>query len=64
MAYGVPRSERRVRIEAALDMVELQDRAGSQVRTFSGGMKRRLEIARGVIHAPEVLFLDEPTIRP
>jgi ABC-2 type transport system ATP-binding protein len=43
-------------------MVELTERAGSQVRTFSGGMKRRLEIARGVLHYPQVLFLDEPTI--
>jgi ABC-2 type transport system ATP-binding protein len=62
MAYGVPRAERAQRIDAALRMVDLSDRAGSQVRTFSGGMKRRLEIARGVIHSPEVLFLDEPTI--
>jgi ABC-2 type transport system ATP-binding protein len=62
MAYGVPRAERAQRIEAALRMVDLSDRAGSQVKTFSGGMKRRLEIARGVIHSPEVLFLDEPTI--
>ena len=61
-AYGVPRSERGPRIDAALRMVELLDRGDSRVRTYSGGMKRRLEIARGVIHSPEVLFLDEPTI--
>lgn len=62
MAYGVPASERGERIDGALKMVALSERAGSRVRTFSGGMKRRLEIARGVIHSPEVLFLDEPTI--
>ena len=62
MAYGVPRTERSQRIQAALQMVDLADRAGSQVKTFSGGMKRRLEIACGIMHSPEVLFLDEPTI--
>ena len=62
LAYGVPRQERPARIRAALEMVGLADRADSQVITFSGGMKRRLEIARGVLHYPEVLFLDEPTI--
>ena len=59
--YDVPRATRRQRISAVLQMVELSDRAGSKVNTFSGGMKRRLEIARGILHAPEVLFLDEPT---
>ncbi|HZT97404.1 MAG TPA: ATP-binding cassette domain-containing protein [Chloroflexota bacterium] len=62
MAYGVPHEERGPRINAALKMVDLDDRAGSPVKTFSGGMKRRLEIARGILHSPEVLFLDEPTI--
>ncbi len=62
MAYGVPRRERPERIRAALEMVGLEDRADAQVMTYSGGMKRRLEIARGVLHYPEVLFLDEPTI--
>jgi ABC-2 type transport system ATP-binding protein len=59
--YDVPRSTRPKRIKEVLEMVELADRAGSKVNTFSGGMKRRLEIARGILHSPEVLFLDEPT---
>ena len=60
--YNVPRAERRSRIDGVLEMVELHERAGSQVQTFSGGMKRRLEIARGILHYPQVLFLDEPTL--
>ncbi|MGH2445415.1 MAG: ATP-binding cassette domain-containing protein [Candidatus Limnocylindria bacterium] len=60
--YGVPGSERAARIAEVLEMVELSDRASSIVMTFSGGMRRRLEIARGMLHTPEVLFLDEPTI--
>jgi len=60
--YGVPGDERDARINEVLEMVELSDRAKSVVMTFSGGMKRRLEIARGMLHTPEVLFLDEPTI--
>ena len=60
--YDVPAAVRKERIADVLEMVELTDRAGSQVRTFSGGMKRRLEIARGVLHTPHVLFLDEPTL--
>jgi ABC-2 type transport system ATP-binding protein len=60
--YNVPSSERDARIDEVLEMVQLADRAKSQVMTFSGGMKRRLEIARGMLHTPEVLFLDEPTI--
>ncbi len=60
--YGLPARVRKERISEVLEMVGLEDRAESQVRTFSGGMKRRLEIARGVMHHPEVLFLDEPTL--
>jgi ABC-2 type transport system ATP-binding protein len=60
--YSVPGAERRKRIDEMLDLLQLSDRASSQVRTYSGGMKRRLEIARGMLHQPQVLFLDEPTI--
>ncbi len=59
--YGVPRAARRQRIDICLETVGLADRAAAQVKTFSGGMKRRLEVARGILHAPELLFLDEPT---
>jgi ABC-2 type transport system ATP-binding protein len=62
MIYHVPRGERKARIEHVLELVGLADRANEQVRTFSGGMKRRLEIARGLLHRPAVLFLDEPTV--
>src|SRR3989454_7613916 len=60
--YSVPASERRARIDEMLALLQLSDRADSQVRTFSGGMKRRLEIARGMLHQPQILFLDEPTL--
>ena len=60
--YGVPGALRRQRIAELLRVVELSDRAASLVKTFSGGMKRRLEIARGVLHHPQILFLDEPTL--
>jgi ABC-2 type transport system ATP-binding protein len=60
--YGVPRSVVRSRLGEVLELVGLADKSKAEVRTFSGGMKRRLEIARGLLHAPVVLFLDEPTI--
>lgn len=60
--YGVDRETRKKRIGELLKFVELWDRKDEQVKNFSGGMKRRLEIARGLIHHPKILFLDEPTI--
>jgi ABC-2 type transport system ATP-binding protein len=60
--YGVSAADFRKRVDEVLDLVELKDRRGDIVKTFSGGMKRRLEIGRGLIHYPAVLFLDEPTI--
>ncbi len=60
--YGVPRAERGARIEEVLRLVGLKERAGDIVRTYSGGMRRRLELGRGLLHEPQVLFLDEPTL--
>ena len=60
--YGVPASEQKERINRILKLVELEDRADDLLRTYSGGMRRRLELGRGLIHYPKVLFLDEPTV--
>jgi ABC-2 type transport system ATP-binding protein len=60
--YHVPRKVRRERAETLLKLFELWDRKDSPVKQLSGGMKRRLEIARGFLHTPKILFLDEPTL--
>jgi ABC-2 type transport system ATP-binding protein len=60
--YNVPRSEMKNRIHEALRFIGLYERRNDFVKKFSGGMKRRLEVARGLIHRPQVLFLDEPTL--
>jgi ABC-2 type transport system ATP-binding protein len=62
LVYNVPAAVRRQRIEQVFKMMELWDKRNSTVRTYSGGMKRRLELARGLLHYPRVLFLDEPTL--
>src|SRR4030042_844370 len=60
--YGIPARERNAWINEMLDLVDLQDRADDLTKTYSGGMRRRLELARGLLHRPAVLFLDEPTL--
>ena len=62
MIYKVPKQERPARIQQMLEMVDLTEAANRYVKTYSGGMKRRLEIARGLLHRPAILFLDEPTV--
>lgn len=60
--YGVPPGEQKERIDRILKLVELENRADDLMRTYSGGMRRRLELGRGLLHYPKVLFLDEPTV--
>jgi ABC-2 type transport system ATP-binding protein len=60
--YSIPKDEQEQRIEELLKLVDLWERKDSLVRTYSGGMRRRLEIARGLMHHPKILFLDEPTL--
>jgi len=62
MIYHTPRASRAARIDAVLRLVGLEERRRDLVKTFSGGMKRRLEVARGLLHEPQTLFLDEPTV--
>ncbi len=60
--YGVPRKGREQKIRDLLELVDLWHRKDFMIKTFSGGMRRRLEIARGLLHEPKILFLDEPTL--
>lgn len=62
MIYHTPVKTRAARIKAVLELVGLEERSKDIVKTFSGGMKRRLEVARGLLHEPQTLFLDEPTV--
>lgn len=62
LMFGVPKHERKQKIDRVLSLVDLQDRANDIVKKYSGGMRRRLELARGLLHNPRILFLDEPTL--
>ena len=63
LMFGVPKEERKKRIDYVLGLVDLRDRSRDLVKKYSGGMRRRLELARGLLHNPRILFLDEPTLR-
>ncbi|MGA2626295.1 MAG: ATP-binding cassette domain-containing protein [Candidatus Bathyarchaeia archaeon] len=62
LMFGVPKERRQERIDYVLGLVDLRDRANDLVKKYSGGMRRRLELARGLLHNPRILFLDEPTL--
>jgi ABC-2 type transport system ATP-binding protein len=62
LMFGVPKDERGERIQRVLKLVDLEDRANDIVKKYSGGMRRRLELARGLLHNPRILYLDEPTL--
>jgi ABC-2 type transport system ATP-binding protein len=62
LLYHIPKNIRKPRIEELLKFVDLWERRNDLVKKYSGGMKRRLEMARGLLHHPKVLFLDEPTL--
>lgn len=62
LMYGVPKNERSERIQKVLKLVDLEDRANDVVKKYSGGMRRRLELGRGLLHNPRILYLDEPTL--
>lgn len=60
--FGIPRKEKKARMNAILDLVQLANRKDSRVKTFSGGMKRRLALGRALLHEPQLIYLDEPTL--